>query len=191
MRRTLRLATCLLLATALASACSQRVTPEEEYSEEDRQRPLVDPSQLPPGMAEGPGSGVAPPMQGGAPAGAPMQAPATEAPAEDAIRGTISLPEGADPAGGALFLFVRSPGAEGGPPLAVQRYPADALPLDYAIGSESMMMGGGALPDEVVVEARLDADGNAMTTGPDDFTGRSETVAPGTEGVDLPLSPGS
>lgn len=188
MNRSLRLVLCLVLATAFgAAACSQRVTPEEEYSEEDRDRPLADPAQLPPGMARGQG--------GGAPAGAPMQAPAeapaVEEPAEDAIRGTVSLPEGADPAAGALFLFVRSPGAGGGPPLAVQRYPASALPLEYAIGSESMMMGGGTLPDEVIVEARLDADGNAMTTGPGDFSARSEAVAPGTEGVDLPLFAGS
>lgn len=178
MRPTLLAASCLLLAVPLAVACSQRVTPEEEYSEEERDRPLVDPSRLPPGVAGG----------AGAPAGAPMQAPASEAPAADAVRGTVSLPEGADAAGGAVFVFVRSPGVAGGPPLAVQRHPASALPLDYAIGSESMMMGGGALPDEVVVEARLDADGDAMTTGPDDWSARSQPVAVGSEGVDLLLS---
>ncbi len=184
MTRTPRLVLCLLLATALGAACSQRVTPEEEYSEEERERPLVDPSQLPPQMGQGQGGGAA----AGAPMQAPAAAPAVEEPAEDAIRGTISLPEGVDPGGGTVFLFVRAPGAGGGPPLAVQRYPGSALPLEYAIGSESMMMGGGSLPGEVIVEARLDADGNAMTTGPDDFSARSEPVAPGAEGVDLPLS---
>lgn len=182
MTRIPRLALCLLLATALGAACSQRVTPEEEYSEEDRERPLVDPSQLPPQIGQGQGGGAGEPMQ------APAAAPAVEEPAEDAIRGTISLPDGVDPGGGTLFLLVRAPGAGGGPPLAAQRYPGSALPLDYAIGSESMMMGGGSLPDEVIVEARLDADGNAMTSGPDDFSARSEPVAPGAEGVDLPLS---
>lgn len=178
MRPPLRTASCLLLAVALATGCSQRVTPEEEYSEEQRERPLVDPSRLPPGDAAGPG----------VPARAPMPAPASDEPAGDAVRGTISLPREADAAGGTLFLFVRAPGVEGGPPLAVQRYPASALPLDYAIGSESMMMGGGSLPEEVVVEARLDEDGDAMTTGPGDWSARSEPVAVGSTGVDLALS---
>ncbi|MBW3660767.1 MAG: hypothetical protein KY397_03940 [Gemmatimonadetes bacterium] len=174
--RALRVACSLVLACGFAAGCSQRVTPEEEYSEADRERPLVDPSRLPPGMADG---------RGGAPP------PSLAEPAADAIRGTISLPEGVEPAGsegGALFLFVRAADAAGGPPLAVQRHAASAPPLVYAIGSESRMLGDGSLPDRVVVEARLDADGDAMTTDPGDWTARSEPVAPGADGVDLLLS---
>jgi hypothetical protein len=40
----------------------------------------------------------------------------------------------------------------------------------------------------VTVEARLDADGNAMTEGPDDVSARTD-VAPGASGVELTLGP--
>lgn len=183
MRRPALLLAAAFLAGLLAGACSQRVTPEEEFSETDRERPLIDPSQLPPGMAEGGAAPAAAPMRGGA-----ASEGAASEPAADAIRGTIALPEGESAGSATLFVFVRAPGVTGGPPLAVQRWPGSALPLEYAIGSESAMMGGGSLPDEVVVQARLDADGNAMTTGEGDRSAQSEPVAPGSTGVDLTLS---
>ena len=79
-------------------------------------------------------------------------------------------------------------GATGGPPLAVQRIPSPSFPMSFAIGPADAMMAGGPFPERVTVEARLDADGNAMTEGPSDVSARAE-VAPGANGVELTLGP--
>lgn len=164
---------CALLFAGLA-ACSQRVTPEEEYSEQDRERPRVDPSALG-------GPDEAPPPA--APAGADADLEA------QAIAGTIEGP-GTPPPGAILFVFVRPAGAEGGPPLAVQRHPGALFPMTFSISPNDGMMGASAFPDRVTLEARLDADANAMTSGPDDWSDRLDDVVPGTGGVELRLQPG-
>ena len=88
----------LLLA---AAACSQRVSTEEEFAQEERERPLV---TVPMGA---PGTAV--------PEGGPVSAPPeTSADGAQTIRGTIEAPAGAG--GGVLFLFVRPADAIGGPP---------------------------------------------------------------------------
>lgn len=169
-----------VLSLALGAACSQRVSTEEEFARSERDRPVV--------SAEG----VRLPTPVGTPAGgmagsAGMAAPDGEVAADDeaqTIRGTIAAPPGAG--GGILFLFVRAAGATGGPPLAVQRIPSPSFPFSFAIGPADAMMAGGPFPDRVTVEARLDADGNAMSEGPDDVSARAE-VAPGASGVELTL----
>ena len=161
-------------ALTVVAACSQRVTTEEEFARQERERPLVPAESVrrPPVAVEG----------GGA---APVEAPDDAA---QTIRGTIEAPTGAT--GGVLFLFVRPAGATGGPPLAVQRIPSPSFPLDFGIGPRDAMVAGGPFPDRVTVEARLDQDGNAMTEGPGDLSARSET-APGATGVRLTLAPGA
>ena len=169
---------CALLPLTVAAACSQRVSTEEEFAREARDRPVV--------SAEG----VRLPSAVGSPAtGMPAAATAPTGEADEAqtIRGTIAAPAGAA-SGGVLFLFVRAAGASGGPPLAVQRIPSPAFPLPFAIGPRDAMIAGGPFPDRVTVEARLDADGNAMTEGPGDVSARAD-VAPGASGVDLTLEP--
>ena len=156
----------------VAAACSQRVTTEEEFAREERERPLVAvPMGAPAGSA--------------APQGAPMSAPEPSADPAQTIAGTIDAPTGAG--GGVLFLFVRPAGATGGPPLAVQRIPSPTFPLAFAIGPQDAMVASGAFPERVTLEARLDGDGNAMTEEPGDLSARSET-APGASGVTLVLS---
>lgn len=165
----------IVVALALAGACSQRVTPEEEFARQERERPIV--------SAEG----ASLPAVAGAPArgmGADGPAAASPEDAAQTIRGTIEAPAGAT--GGVLFLFVRAAGATGGPPLAVQRIPSPSFPREFAIGPQDAMMAGGPLPDRVTVEARLDEDGDAMTEGPGDLSARLET-APGATGVTLTL----
>jgi len=168
MKRILVLSALLLAGLA---ACSQRVTPEEEYSEQDRERPRVDPSAL-----EGPAE--APPP---AAVDADLEA--------QAVAGTIEGPE-SPPPGAVLFVFVRPAGAAGGPPLAVQRHPGASFPMTFSISPNDGMMGASAFPDRVTLEARLDADANAMTSGPDDWSDRLDDVVPGTGGVELRLQPG-
>lgn len=154
------------LAAALAAACSQRVTPEEEYAQQERERPLVSLDRpMPPERAD-------------------PASPSTGQDAAQTIRGTIEAP--ADAAGGVLFLFVRPAGATGGPPLAVQRIPAPTFPRAFAIGPQDAMIEGGPFPDRVTVEARLDGDGDAMTAEPADLSARSE-AAPGDSGLRLAL----
>jgi hypothetical protein len=164
---------CALVA-ALATACSQRVTPEEEYAQQERERPLVSLDGSSPAAARAP-----------APAAGSAASPATEEDAAQTIRGTIEAPAGA--AGGVLFVFVRAAGATGGPPLAVQRIPSPTFPRAFAIGPADAMIAGGPFPDRVTVEARLDGDGNAMTAEPGDLSARSE-AAPGDSGLVLALS---
>ena len=153
-----------------AGACSQRVTTEEEFALQERERPLV---AVPMGARDA------------GPLGAPMGAPSEAADPAQTIRGTIEAPAGA--AGDILFLFVRPAGASGGPPLAVQRIPSPSFPLVFAIGPEDAMVASGPFPERVTVEARLDGDGNAMTDEPGDLSARSET-GPGASGVTLALS---
>lgn len=186
------LALVVLLA---ASACSQRVAKEDEYASNQDAREKLPESALPPELSGGSGSPRTGPSAGpmtGGPGAGPMSGGAGASaaqPAADAIRGRISLPAGAEaPSGAVLFLFVRQAGVSAGPPLAVQRHSPDELPLTFAIGSESAMMQGTTFPAQVTVEAHLDADGNAMTSGPDDWIAKSDPVAPGTTGVDLVLS---
>jgi hypothetical protein len=50
-------------------------------------------------------------------------------------------------------------------------------------------MAGGQIPDEVLVEARLDSDGDPVTRPRSDPYGRQENVKMGTRGLHLVLSP--
>jgi hypothetical protein len=161
------------IALLLLAACSQRVTPEEEFAQQERERPLIQME---------PGAGTAPALPAAGPATGPAAGPEDAA---QTIRGTIDAPAGTG--GGVLFLFVRAAGATGGPPLAAQRIPSPAFPLAFAIGPQDAMMDGGPFPERVTIEARLDGDGNAMTEGPGDMSARGE-AAPGDTGLALALS---
>lgn len=157
----------------VGAACSQRVSTEEEFAQQERERPLVT-------MPTGAPGGTA-----GAPGGPMSDPPEVAADPAQEIRGTIEAPVNAT--GGVLFLFVRPAGATGGPPLAVKRIPSPTFPLEFAIGPEDAMVASGPFPESVTLEARLDGDGNAMTEEPGDLSARIET-APGASGVTLPLS---
>lgn len=158
----------ILAATILVVAgCSQRVTPEDEYAARDAAREAT-------------------PVPA-APAPVAMPAPAA-APAPGDIAVTIEAPAGGAPSG-VLFLFVRPVGASGGPPLAVRRIARPSFPLEIGIGPGDAMIPGTRFPDRVTVEARLDQDGDASTTGPEDRSARSEPVALG-GAVRLVLEPG-
>jgi hypothetical protein len=157
------------IALLVAASCSQRVTPEEEFAQQERERPLV---QVEPGAMRAPA-----PLPAG-PAVGPEDAAQT-------IRGTIEAPAGT--AAGVLFLFVRPAGATGGPPLAVQRIPSPSFPLEFSIGPQDAMMDAGPFPDRVTIEARLDGDGNAMTEDPGDLSAQSE-AAPGATSLRLALA---
>jgi hypothetical protein len=106
---------------------------------------------------------------------------------QEPIRGTVSLAaELADrvPPGAVLFLVAR-PGRDG-PPLAVQRISSPRFPLEFSIGSQNAMDGKVPFAGPLLITARLDADGDAITRTAGDLEGVTEgTHTPGERGVTL------
>jgi hypothetical protein len=141
-----------------------------------------------------------PPVPGAEAAGAmpaghpPLPNTAEAAPAQAggavAVAGTIRLAEGVvAPPGATLFVIARRPDVPRGPPAATRRYPATSFPAAFSLGQDNVMLGG-PFPDEVVLSARLDTDGNAMTRGPGDLEGAaSGTIKKGTAGLSIELRP--
>lgn len=156
-----------------------------------------------PGEAD-PHAAVPPP--GASPAAMPAARAAAMPPAGAAMPPAGSLPPGGaksvsgrldlDPAlggqiaGGVLFLIVRAAGVEVGPPLAVQRLVPTSFPLPFRIG-EADSMTGDPLPDEVLVEARLDSDGDPTTRPPSDPRAHADGVRIGTTDLRLILRRGN
>lgn len=133
--------------------------------------------QEPPAELRDPHAGIAPP-----PAAVP---PAAASAAADGIRGTIDLAPGlAGP--GVVFVVLREAGTSGGPPLAARRIDATRFPVPFEIGPADSMMGG-ELPEELLVEARLDRDGDAASRDPSDPLARRDGVRKGSSGVALVL----
>ena len=144
---------------------------------------------LPPSRAEGSRTGAAgmPPMAAG-----PASAGTSDASAAAPIEGRIEIDPAlaqARPTDGVLFVIARPQGARGGPPLAVLRIPSPEFPLEFSIGPDNVMIPTMQFAGSISLSARLDADGNAMTRGPDDISSPvMEPLAPGTTGVRLLLS---
>jgi tetratricopeptide (TPR) repeat protein len=104
------------------------------------------------------------------------------------VAGVIDLDpalKGSAPAGGVLFVYVRSADSSGGPPVAVKRLPA-VFPAAFELGQSDSMMGQ-EFPERVVVEARLDADGDPTTRAPTDPKARLEDVKAGRTDLRLVL----
>ena len=96
--------------------------------------------------------------------------------------------KGAIAPGSVVFVTVRDASFGAGPPLAAKRLPATGFPLAFEItGADSMM--GETLPDSMLVEARLDPDGDPMTRSPSDPKVRLEDVKAGSTGLRLVLRP--
>lgn len=85
--------------------------------------------------------------------------------------------------GSTLFVYARS--AEGAPPAAARRVEVRSFPVEIVLGPEHTMMGQ-PFPEEAIIEARLDEDGDAMTRNPDDPAARQTEIRPGTS-LDLVL----
>lgn len=106
------------------------------------------------------------------------------------LQGTVRLADGAvAPPGAVLFVYARASDQAQGPPTAVQRQPGAALPTAFALSDREILMGA-PWPAQVWVQARLDADGNAMTRGDQDLA--SALVGPletGAAPIELVLAP--
>lgn len=82
--------------------------------------------------------------------------------------------------GAVVFVTARPAGVTSGPPLAAKRVPANEFPMELRLGQADSMMGQ-PFPESTAIEARLDADGNAMTRAPDDPTAAADGVQRGSE----------
>jgi hypothetical protein len=88
-------------------------------------------------------------------------------------------------AGDVIYLVARS--AAGGPPLAVKRLVVGAWPLAFSLDSRDAMMVGTAMAGKIVVSARVDKDGDAMTKNPGDVIGQTKPLEPPANNVVLML----
>lgn len=176
-----------LLVAALA--CSQRVEPEDDYADRERERPLLPRSAAPEALVDGSVSAGGP--SDAMPRGrADTVAVRSGGTAGAGVSGTIQAPGmGAPPAGSVLFVIVRPVERTGGPPLAVRRVTPSAFPVDFEIGPRDAMLGEAPFPDRVTVEARLDGDGDPLSRNPGDRSAASAPVRPGATGVTLRLAP--
>jgi len=101
------------------------------------------------------------------------------------IEGTIELaPElaGSVPPTASVFLMVRSP--SNGSLVAAKRISSPRFPLPFSIGSEDRMSAATPFASPLLIEVRVDADGNATTREVGDLLGTAaETHGPGDRGV--------
>jgi len=89
------------------------------------------------------------------------------------------------PSGGILFVFARAAGVSEGPPVAVKRLPA-RFPAAFELSEADSMMGQ-PLPEKLLIEARLDEDGDPTTRPPTDPKARLDGVKLGRADVHLVL----
>jgi cytochrome c-type biogenesis protein CcmH len=84
-----------------------------------------------------------------------------------------------------LFVFARQAGAAAGPPAAAKRLPA-TFPATFELSEADSMMGQ-PLPDVLLIEARLDEDGDPTTRPPTDPKARIDQVKAGRTDLRLVL----
>ena len=142
-------------------------------------------ADTPPAGAENPHASVGTP---GGEGGAPAPHPAAGG-TQRRISGTVDLDpslKGTVSPSAVLFVFVREAGFGAGPPVAAKRLPASAFPIGFEV-SESDAMMGQTFPDALLVEARLDADGDPTTRPPTDPKARQDDVKIGSTDTHLVL----
>jgi hypothetical protein len=105
------------------------------------------------------------------------------------VSGTVEL----DPSlagqitpGTIVFITLRESGFGAGPPLAAKRLVARSFPIPFEIGSADSMRGD-PIPDEALIEARADSDGDPITRSPLDPTARADDVKVGSTNLHLVL----
>jgi hypothetical protein len=97
---------------------------------------------------------------------------------DPSIRSTIAP-------GAILFVFARRAGAAEGPPVAAKRLPA-TFPIAFELSEADSMMGQ-PFPDALLIEARLDSDGDPTTRSPTDPKARLDRVKAGQTDLRLVL----
>lgn len=104
--------------------------------------------------------------------------------AQGTINVAASLP--ADVARRTLFLTVKMPA--GGPPVAAKRFAAATFPLTFSLTSANNMVGTEFTEGDLILTARLDADGSAGPKQPDDVEVTVPVAASGDRQVSVTLT---
>jgi hypothetical protein len=137
------------------------------------------------------GGGAAAPGAGGAFAG---ETPGGELDPKTVISGVLKLDgkvKSKVQPGDTIFVVARKyeegapPGT--GTPLAVKKLTVGTWPLEYSLDSRDAMLVGTKMEGKVIVTARVDKDGDAITKNPGDVTGQSKAVVPPQKNVVVPL----
>lgn len=79
------------------------------------------------------------------------------------------------PQHGVIFLMARQADVPG-PPLAAKKLPLGVWPQRFEMGADDVMLEGGTLTGTVIITARVDQDGDAMTKDPGDLVATSRAV---------------
>ena len=126
------------------------------------------------------------PAVGGAPTAMPADHPPTlqaaPPPAAESgrLEGALKLSDkvkGKVPAGATIFLVARAFSEPGpGMILAVKKLDAATWPVPYALSGGDMMIPGTKLEGKVVISARVDQDGDAMTKAVGDLEGVTKPI---------------
>jgi len=105
------------------------------------------------------------------------------------LSGTIALDKSiANSVSGVVTVFVIARDNKGkGHPILAKRLDVASFPAKFSLGPEDSMMGG-APPDHVSLEARIDLDHDAMTREPGAPETKIESVAIGSSNVTLTLT---
>ena len=149
---------------------------------------------LPPGHPPVLGGGGG--AMGGAAAGGGFQGttPGGDFDAKTVLSGVIKVDgkiKGKIAPGDVIFLVARKADGAGagapGMPLAVKKLTAGKFPLAFELDSRDAMLAGTQLAGKVVVTARVDKDGDAMTKNPGDVTGQSKPLEPPQKNVVIEL----
>ena len=92
--------------------------------------------------------------------------------------------------GAVIFLVARSfvPGGGPGPVLAAKRLTAGAWPMAFEMSDSDVMISGMSLKGKVVLTARVDQDGDAMTKMPGDVEGVTAAVDVPSSNVDVVIN---
>ena len=150
--------------------------------------PQLPPGHPPMGGAEGMGAA------GAAPSGAfAGTTPGGTFDPKTVLEGVIKVDgkvKGKVAPGDVIFVVARKyeEGAAGaGTPLAVQKLTVDKFPLKFSLDSRDAMLAGTTLSGKVVVTARVDKDGDAITKNPGDVTGQTKVVEPPQKNLVLSL----
>jgi hypothetical protein len=107
--------------------------------------------------------------------------PAGSPAATAVVRGSLQLADNVKakvPAGGTIFLIARSvlPTGGPGPVLAAKRLTVGVWPQPFELSESDVMLAGSSLQGKVVLGARVDQDGDAMTKQVGDVEGISKPV---------------
>ena len=107
----------------------------------------------------------------------PAAPEAPPASAKLALSGTITYAGKIE--GPSLFVSVKDP-SKPGPPLAAKQLPPGPFPMDFTLTDADVVQMGAApraIPANVALTVRLDADGDAMTKAPTEPIATMETPA--------------